>query len=1098
ELPDERIAWMVDETAPVAILCDGPPPAVLARHAAAVIRLDEPWPEPPDLPAPDDPVPAVSPDALAYIIYTSGSTGRPKGVMISRRSFEAQVHWIQGVCPLDARDRLFQLSSAMFDFSIEEMLWPLTVGGAVVLPRHRGELEPTYLAELATRHAATVVHFVPSLLRIVVDACQATPWTTIKHLICGGEALSLDLARACEAVFPGAAVQNPYGPTEATIIATCWRYQPDAEAVLIGHPVADTTAYVLDDDFAPVPPGGVGQLWLGGVQLARGYLARPGLTAERFRPNPFAARPGERIYQTGDLVSQRPDGALAYLGRSDFQVKVRGFRIELGEIEAALEDHPQVSTALVVVRDDGAHGKILVAYVCLAESAASIDLPGDVAGDVPGDLRDFIATRLPAYMIPAAFVVLDELPRTGNGKIDRKALPAPSDDAYQRAAYVAPGTPTQEMVAATWREVLGVDRVGIHDNFFALGGHSLLAVRAVSRLCAALSVELPLRVLFEAPTVEQLAREVDRRLADGGAAPAVPLVPVARDGALVLSSAQHRLWFLHQLDPDSRTYHVPTAHRLRGALDVEALRRAFEALIGRHEALRTVFPARDGVPYQEVLPASRFALPVDDLAALAPEERDREAARRAEQAAQERFDLARGPLLRARVLRLSDAEHILLLTLHHIISDGWSMAVLWREVAALYAAGLRGEVAELAPLPVQYVDYAAWLDRWLRGEVLQRLVGYWTEQLADAPVDLPLPYRGPRPAVATSRGGRIELRLGAEVARRLHALAHHHGATLFMALVAALRVLLARTMGQGDLCIGTVVANRDRREIEGLIGMFVNTIVLRGQVRGGDRFVDVLARERDLMLSAYAHAHAPFEQVVDALGLERRVDRMPLIQVMCVDQGDGGGTAPLAGLTSEPFRVDLEIEKFDLTVSTFERGGVHEIVVGYNADLFEHAAVAALAARYERLLTEIAERPEQAVSQLALLAPAERAALFEEPARSVAWQPRGPTVMAQIERWMAEAPGAPAILWHDTAISYGALDARSAALAALLRRRGLGPERTVAVIAERSPLQIIALVATLRAGGAHVPIGPELPDERIAWMVDETAPVAILCDGPPP
>ncbi|TMQ10172.1 MAG: hypothetical protein E6J91_27600 [Deltaproteobacteria bacterium] len=550
--------------------------------------------------------------------------------------------------------------------------------------------------------------------------------------------------------------------------------------------------------------------------------------------------------------------------------------------------------------------------------------------------------------------------------------------------------------------------------------------------------------------------------------------------------------------PDSRTYHVPTAHRLRGALDVEALRRAFEALIGRHEALRTVFPARDGVPYQEVLPASRFALPVDDLAALAPEERDREAARRAEQAAQERFDLARGPLLRARVLRLSDAEHILLLTLHHIISDGWSMAVLWREVAALYAAGLRGEVAELAPLPVQYVDYAAWLDRWLRGEVLQRLVGYWTEQLADAPVDLPLPYRGPRPAVATSRGGRIELGLGAEVARRLHALAHHHGATLFMALVAALRVLLARTMGQGDLCIGTVVANRDRREIEGLIGMFVNTIVLRGQVRGGDRFVDVLARERDLMLSAYAHAHAPFEQVVDALGLERRVDRMPLIQVMCVDQGDGGGTAPLAGLTSEPFRVDLEIEKFDLTVSTFERGGVHEIVVGYNADLFEHAAVAALAARYERLLTEIAERPEQAVSQLALLAPAERAALFEEPARSVAWQPRGPTVMAQIERWMAEAPGAPAILWHDTAISYGALDARSAALAALLRRRGLGPERTVAVIAERSPLQIIALVATLRAGGAHVPIGPELPDERIAWMVDETAPVAILCDGPPP
>ncbi|TMQ11358.1 MAG: amino acid adenylation domain-containing protein [Deltaproteobacteria bacterium] len=802
DLPGERIGWMLDEAAPVVILCDGPPPSALAlatRHADRIVRLDEPWPEAPEVSAARDPQDgsAVPADALAYIIYTSGSTGRPKGVLVTRRGFDAQLRWMQDEYPLAARDRVLQLASAMFDFSVIEMFWPLLVGGALVLPRPGGEMDPAYLARIAGEHAATVVHFVPSLLRVVIDACRGTPWTTIEQVFCGGEALARDLVRDCSSVFPRAAVHNQYGPTETTINATYWRCQPDDTSVPIGRPVADTTVYVLDDELAPVPPGGVGQLWIGGVQLARGYLQRPALTAERFRPNPFAARPGERIYQTGDLVRQRGDGVLDYLGRTDFQVKLRGFRIELGEIEAALLDHPRVRAALVVVRDerpgDASAGAVLVAYVCLVDPAAS-------SHGVSGELQGFLAARLPGYMIPSAFVVLDELPRTASGKLDRTALPAPADDAHQRTAYVAPATPTQTLLAEIWREMLGVDQVGVHDSFFALGGHSLLVVRLVARIHRRLGVELTIRSVFESPTI---AGQAERILARAGSPEASAGDPAERElvahaaelpeaevsaqlaewssvlldippasAASELTGArrelaerliaQHRIdvrpsqplargtsptapatfaqqlqWDYHQRGNFPTLGIQATAFAVRGRLEVQAMQQAIGDLVERQAALRTVFTLERGRLTQAVQDVGP-GLDVVDLSGVPAAERTRQA-RRLFAAINRPHDLGR-EVFRAQLVRRGPDDHLLFLAPHHIANDGFSWSVLEAELAALY--GARSAAADagagLAPLALSCRDFSFW-QRSLEDRPAGRAqLAFWERAVAGYPgVELP-------------------------------------------------------------------------------------------------------------------------------------------------------------------------------------------------------------------------------------------------------------------------------------------------------------------------------------------------------------------------
>jgi amino acid adenylation domain-containing protein len=989
----------------------------------------------------------------AYIFFTSGTTGVPKGILGTHDGLAHFLEWQRTRFGIAVSDRCAQLTGLSFDVVLRSIFLPLTSGATLCLPE---QADPDAIVPWLIASEATLVHVVPSLAQVWLAKLPATVvGRTLRYVFFAGEPLSDVLVRSWRRVFPACTVVNLYGPTETTL-AKCHYVVPDPPdpgIQPVGFPLPSTEVIVVDEEVLIRTPF-----------RTRGYINAPD---ELWRFQAWGDDPDDIVYRTGDRARLRADGALALMGRVDDQVKIRGVRIEPAEVSAVLAGHPRVVACFVaaVLQPEPA----LVAYVVGAASAA--------------ELRTFLAERVMAPLIPAYFVALDALPLTPNGKVDRKALPPPD----RSASYVAARTRTERVLADIWVDALGVAQVGIDDDFFELGGHSLLAMRIVSRIRDAFAVDLPGRVLFDAPTVAAVAAEIDRSL---GLPQQLPLEPAHRDAALALSFAQQRLWFLANLDSNSSAYNLPSAHRLHGPLDIEALRRAFEALLARHEALRTVFPPSDGEPRPKILPPGPFSLPIDDVTEL-------EAEHRATEAALVRLDLANGPLLVARVLRLDAADHILLVTVHHLVFDGWSMAVLWSELAALYGAFVRGVPPSLPPLAIQYADYAAWQRRWLTGDVLDREVAYWKQQLAGANGDLPLPYRGPRPPVATYHAKQIGLTLDPDLAAGLRELARRNGATLFMVLIGALRVLLARYTSETDICIGTAIANRGHREIEGLVGFFVNTMVLRGRVGARDRFVDLLARERELALAAYANQDAPFELVVNALGLERSTNRMPLIQVMCVDQGEVA-REDLSGVTVEPFRIGLALEAFDLALDTSEHAGRREITIRYNVELFDHETVVGLFARYERLLAELVGRPEAPLAELELLAPAERAALFDEPARRVIWEPRGATGIEQIERAMRDHPDATAILFGDSATTYRELDVASARLAALLRRAGVGPDRAVAVIAERCPQQIIGMVATLRAGGAYVPIKPDLPAVRIALMIEETAPAAILCAGAPP
>ncbi|HYH82332.1 MAG TPA: condensation domain-containing protein, partial [Longimicrobium sp.] len=669
-------------------------------------------------------------------------------------------------------------------------------------------------------------------------------------------------------------VGNLYGPSEDTTYSTYSVVAKGADRVLVGRPVANTRAYVLDAGLRPVPVGVAGELYLAGDGLSRGYAARPGLTAERFLPDPFGAA-GSRMYRVMDRVRWTAEGELQYFGRTDFQVKVRGFRIEPGEIESVLLEHPSVRQAVVVAREDEPGGKRLVAYV-VAEAGAEVPVP---------PLRAHLSRRLPDYMVPGAFVALDALPLTPNGKVDRRALPAPERVAAQHA-YVAPRTATEEVLAEIWSVVLGVERVGVHDGFFDLGGHSLLATRLVSRVRAAFHVELPLRAVFEAQTVAELAPRVEALR--GMAAEAPPVVPVPRDGALPLSFAQQRLWFIDRLEPESAAYNLPVALRLRGELEPAGLAWALAEVVRRHEVLRTTFGIdAEGEPVQVVHDPAPARLPIVDLSGLGEAEREAWVERLSNEEAARPFDLARDPVLRCALLRLGEADAVVLFTLHHIASDGWSMEILQREVTALYDAWARGEDAGLPELAVQYADYAVWQRRWLEGEVLERQVAYWRNRLGGAPAVLELPLDHPRTAATGGRGASRGFSLSPELSRAVRELGRREGATLYMTLLAAWQALLARYGAGDDVVVGTPVAGRTRLETEGLIGFFVNTLVIRTGLHGDPTFQEILGRVRDGVLDAQAHQDVPFERLVDELAVARSLSQTPLFQVLFTLQQAG-------------------------------------------------------------------------------------------------------------------------------------------------------------------------------------------------------------------
>ena len=950
--PAERIGLILRDARPALLLTQTHLEASLSSHGLPMICLDR---EAGDEGYVDD---SATPDNLAYIIYTSGSTGVPKGVMISHRAIANRLLWMQAAYPIGAGDRLLQKTSISFDASVWEFFVPLISGATLVMARPGGHQDSAYLADAVALHGVTTLQLVPSMLQVMLDEPGFAKCSSLKRLFCGGEALTGGMqTRFFE--LHDAELVNLYGPTEVSIDATSWQCQRDSEqrVVPIGRPLANVRVYLLNSYQRPVPLGLPGEIYVGGAGLARGYHNLPNLTAEKFVPDPFSAEPGARLYRTGDRARQLPDGTLEFLGRIDHQVKLRGFRIELGEIEAALERHQAISRAVVVVYDDETAGPRLAAYVVAAE-----ELTG-------GDLRAFLEETLPEYMVPGTFVPLEELPLLPNGKVDRRSLP-PLDAASLTSNYVAPRNAIEELLAGMWAEILNVKQVGIYDNFFELGGHSLLAVRLNSRLRSTFRVEAPLNLLFETPTIAGLGETIGR-LARNGGVDEQPILPVPRDRALPLSFAQQRLWFFQQLEPDNPVYNIPIAVLLSGALDVVALERALGEIVRRHEVLRTTFTTVKGEPVQSIHENARLALPVTDV--------HDEVERHAREEARRPFDLAKSLPVRARLLRLGDDEHALLVTLHHIAADGWSLRLFVREFAALYGAFHAGRPSPLEELNVQYADYAVWQRSWLTGEVLGDQLAYWREQLAGCAPVLQLPTDRPRPAVQTYRGGKESFAVPAALYDELNALSRKEDVTLFMTLAAAFLVVLHRHSGQDDINLGSNIAGRNRLETEELIGFFINLLVIRARLSGDPTFRELLARVRESAMGAYAHQDVPFEKLVEELQPPRDPARPPLVQVVFDFVSQQTSMPQLPGLELCTLPLGEHLGKFDLVLNV--EVGEHGLgaALQYNADLFDATTVTRLLSHFEIVLREAVANPNVRLSTLAeSLAQADREQLLSE------------------------------------------------------------------------------------------------------------------------
>ncbi|MET0398102.1 MAG: amino acid adenylation domain-containing protein, partial [Longimicrobiaceae bacterium] len=1028
---------------------------------------------------------SIDPDNLAYVVYTSGSTGTPKGVLVTHRGLANYLAFFDREILGDDGFALPLVSRLSFDAHVRQLFPPLLRGEPVWVLPEDAVADPVALLDALGSRGRVSFGGVPSLWGAVMDAIEAGERPAphdLRAVLLGGEALPAELVRRTLERFPGVRIWNHYGPTEATVNTTVARVE-DADRVTLGRPIANARVYLLDAHGGPVPTGVAGELHVGGAGVSRGYLGRPELTAEKFVPDPFSAETGARMYRSGDRARWLPTGELEYLGRTDQQVKVRGFRVEPGEIEAALRRHPAVRDAVVDARGDGRGGLRLVAYVVPAAGLAAS----------PAELRAHLAGELPEYMVPAAFAALDALPLSANGKLDRAALPNPeaADAAGERAA---PRTATEEILAGIWGVVLQREQVGAGDDFFGLGGHSLAATSMISRVRRAFGVEVPLRAVFEAPTLAALAGRVDALLREGAGMTLPPLVRVPRDGPLPLSFAQRRLWFIDRLHPDAPLYDLAFAFRLRGALDPRALRRAVGETVRRHEVLRTRFEDVGGEPVQVVDPPAPVPLPRVDLSSLAAEAAEREARRLAEGEVRFRFDLRRGPLLRTTLLRLADRDWALLLTVHHIVFDGWSTGVFNTELSALYGAFAAGRPSPLPEPAFQYADYAAWQRGWLAGEVLERQLAWWRASLAGAPPLLELPTDFPRPAIPGTRAARLHFAVPAGATRGLHALARAEGATLFMALLAAWQLLLSRYAGQDDVVVGAPIAGRRRTEMEPLVGYFVNTLALRGDLSGDPTVGELLRRVREATLGAYQHQDLPFERLVEELGVERSLGHSPVFQTLFAVQNHQRTAMRLEGLRLEPFPTEEDAARTDLGLTLVEGGDRLLGVLTFRTDLWEAATMERMLGHFTRLLDEAAAGSGRRLSELRLMGAAEREQLL------VAWNAasRGAPHRCVHELFAEQAartPDAVAVSSATDSLTYAELALRADAVARELRERGVGPDAPVGVCVERSPEMVAAVLGVLRAGGAFLPLDPEYPAERLAFMLEDSGARVLLTDG---
>ncbi|WP_405021332.1 amino acid adenylation domain-containing protein [Kitasatospora sp. NBC_00070] len=1088
DYPPARVRQMLADARPVLLVTGAGVPADLPAGDLPRLGLDDPELRAPAAPGP---LPRPRPSDPAYVIYTSGSTGRPKGVVVPHLALANHMDWMADHLHLTPDDRVLARTSTSFDASVWELWLPLTQGAEVCVTPAGANREPRELLAWMRRFDVTVAQFVPSHLALLLadnaDDTDAAPPAGLRAVLCGGETLPRTLAEAVADRWR-AEPHNLYGPTEATIDATAHRVgRSDAGeartgSVPIGRPVDGMRAYVLDRRLRPVPPGVTGELYLAGANLALGYHDRPGLTATRFVADPFEA-PGARMYRTGDLARFDGDGLLHHVARADDQVKLRGFRIEPGEVAAALLELPGVTAACVLVREDLPGRPRLVAYAVPAEPAPTATA-----------LRDALAEVLPHHLVPDAVVLLDGLPLLPNGKVDRRALPVPADTPSPAGAR--PQTLREELLTGIFAEVLARPSVGPQQSFFDLGGHSLLAMRVVSRIRTVLGADLTVRTLFEHPTAAALARVLDP------AAPGRPALTrtghADRPDPLPLSAAQSRLWFLNRMDGPGSTYNLPLVLELRGTLDPDALRGALLDVVDRHEALRTVFPERDGTPRQLVLPAEAAA-PRPPVESTAP--KDLEAAVLA--AVGEPFDVLTDPPLRARLLRAAPGHHVLVLVLHHIAGDGWSLGPLTRDLAEAYRARLTGPQAAgaLPAAPLQYADYTLWQRELLRedGELLPRQLDHWRRALAGLPALLDLPLDHPRPATADARGAVVEFDLPPALHTALLGLARGTGSTLFMVLQAAVAALLHRHGAGEDIPLGTPVAGRGEEALEELVGFFVNTLVLRTDLSGDPTFRELLHRVREFDLAAFAHQDVPFERLVESLNPVRARDHHPLFQTMVVLQNQQATRPELPGLTVEQRLVHNGLSKFDLTFSFGEEPGpdgtaaVLSAGLEYATALFDRATAEALAARLVRLLEQAVAAPDQRLSGYELLT-------AEEHRRVSHWgaahplPPAATTLPALFARQAHRTPGAPAVTDGAVTLSYAELSRASAELAVVLAGHGIGPEDAVGVLLGRSAAVVTASLGTVRAAAAYVPLDARWPAERLDRVAAVAEPRLLLVD----
>jgi amino acid adenylation domain-containing protein len=1091
--PQQRLSYILDQARVVLVLTQSRRVEKLSEYEGEIVCLDGQWGE--IAGATDEPPQSgVMGENLAYVIYTSGSTGMPKGVMLSQAAVANHNQAFAELCDLVATDRVLQFHSISFDMAVEELYPVWLSGGAVVLRGEELVAPGEDLERLIAGQALTVLNL-PTVywhewMKEIDQNGQGLP-KGLRLVNVGGDKASAQRLESWNKINDGMVRWlNTYGPTEAAVDATAFEAKRNGKArreVPIGKPLPNVRSYILDAGMRPLPVGVVGELYLGGSGLARGYLKQPGLTAEKFVPDPFDQTGGGRLYRTGDLARYLEDGEIEFIGRSDAQVKVRGYRIELREIERALCEQECVRDAVAAAYEAEDGVKRIVGYVA----------PEREMEDIKAFLRERLRGCIPEYMVPSSIVLMESLPLTPNGKIDRKALPRPEAERSSAEKFIGPRTPTEEVLSAIWSEILGVERIGVEDNFFELGAHSLLVTQVFSRIRKAFKVEPPLRMFFEYPTIRGIARTIDSLRSEGEGVAAPPIVPIPRAGDLPLSFTQERMWFLDQLEPGLIAYNVPGAVYMDGRLITLALEAGLSEIIRRHEIFRTTYSSINGKPIQIINPPRAYQMPIIDLQGLEEDHREALALRLAKENAGRPFDLAHGPVLRCILIRMGIDNHMLAMTTHHIAYDMWAREIFIFELGNLYQTFMKGEPSPLPEPEIQWADYASWQRNWLQGEILEKQLDYWRQKLAGAPTSLDLPIEFPRPPIQSYRGARQYLQLPAELAQDIAALSKKRGITRFILVLAVFKILIQRYCGQDQIVVGSPIANRNRLEVENLMGFLANTLVLYTDLSGNPSFVELLERVRETVLGAHTNQDVPFELLVQALQPQRDMSRSPLFQVMFNYMlGYSSPKVDLPELTLRLERLHSGAAQFEINVDMWETDSGLSGVAEYCTDLFRHATITRFISQFKRLLEEVVADPERRISAYRLLSETEERQLLIEWNETKRPYRLEKAYAALFESQVERTPDRVAAACGGQQISYRELNRRANHLARSFVERRAGPEFLVALLADRGIDFLIAMLAIFKAGGAYLPLDPRHPVQRIAQALNQSRAAFVITAAP--